>query len=842
MKQIITENELRKKILEFFHSNRDEISWYQLREKFNISEVKEKRVFKDTILHLEQDGILLLDHHKQINPFPLECELDQIVMKNDRLFLKNNQVELKSTFTETLLPLDSLIIEKDGAIIKIKKIVKRNIEEVMKYLIKEISEGQNFNMKEILRIFKAFDSKSEEVVKNYIEVLEKVGKLYCNEQQQYQIFPDCYQLTKLELNKNGRPYFYLGNEQIFVTKEDIEGAVNQDRIVVDKASKKIIKILDRKEPQMLLDVIEVEGVKVLKPFLFADYGQMKVRISSSDMKKLVVGDRILVSMVLRKSDEYYEAKFLKKLGRCDEPDIDLKSIALSCGFPLEFSNLALEEAYSLPTMVREEERKFRLDLRDKHIFTIDSVSTKDMDDAVSLEILENGNYLLGVHIAHVSHYIKKGMQLYDEAMARGTSLYMMDSVIPMLPSIVSNGICSLNQGVDRLTKSCMMEIDSNGNVLNYSIVDSVICSKLKMNYEAIQQFFETGKIEEAYYPYLEDLKNMLTLSNILSKKREQAGYLFFDSSDIKGIYNEDHKLVNFEVEKMGDAHKLIENFMVEANICVDYYLRLTTMASINRIHEAPDHEKLEEAIHLLKELRYPIRPLKGTQDKYVIQDILLKYSKTEDFKIISDLLLKSQKRARYSTDEIGHFGLGTSYYTHFTSPIRRAPDLKNQEMLDQVQNNRIPSDTVEELEEFCKYSSYKERQATLAENKATELKMMEYIEEHLGDHYTGLIMNIDTKHILFKTDNQINGYIDYHELNTSLTFNEKGRYLKNEAGNMVAKVGDHLLVEAVGTDHSEMKAQFEVVKNLTLEKKGLKGATALKPDFKVKKLAFKYSV
>ncbi len=334
----------------------------------------------------------------------------------------------------------------------------------------------------------------------------------------------------------------------------------------------------------------------------------------------------------------------------------------------------MAEVEKLPSEVKEEEMVGRRDLRDKTIFTIDGADTKDIDDAISLDMLENGNYSLGVHIADVSYYVKEGSEIYQEAMERGTSVYLADRVIPMLPHKLSNGICSLNEGVDRLAMSCVMEIDSKGNVVSYDIFESVIRSRKKMTYTDVNKIIEENIIPEGYEPFADTLIKMEELAQILRKHKVERGYIDFGIDESKIIVDETGKAIDIKLRNRGKGENLIEDFMIAANETVATCIYFMELPFIYRVHGEPNEEKINSFLTFVSSLGYTLSGKIKDMHPKTMQSILNQLKDKKEFHILSSLLLRSMQKAVYDTDNIGHFGLASERYTHFTSPIRRFPD------------------------------------------------------------------------------------------------------------------------------------------------------------------------
>jgi len=699
----------------------------------------------------------------------------------------------------------------------------------MRKKILEILKEENCNAN-TLRKRLHLDKDKKNILKELLKEMELDGEVYQTEDFKYMLFPENFRIGKLQITKERKPVVITPEKQQPLKTENLNGALNYDTIIYNIDTLKVEKILKREFSTIVCEVINnKDNVKELKPYNIV--GDLKIRIGSIDMKHLNEGDRITVDVSLEQSDDYYEANFKEKIGTKFEPDIELKSIAISNGFQIEFSKESLEQLKTIPQEVTKEDLVGRVDLREKEIFTIDGKDTKDMDDAISIEKLENGNYKLGVHIADVSHYIKEGTPLEIEARERSFSAYLINSVIPMFPKEISNGICSLNPHVDRLTLSCIMEINKNGEIVDYKIEKSIIHSKMKMNYDDVNKVFN-GKTPGEYAPFEKSLHLMHELSKILTVKKEERGYLRFDSTEVKFIENEAGKIVEIGIKNKGDAEELIENFMVMANTCVATHLGwIEFIPSVYRNHGNPNFAKVSETIEFINTLGYRIQTIKNACNAQVLQKILEQLSNKDEFPILSTIILRTMKRADYGTKNIGHFALELPFYTHFTSPIRRDPDLQVHYILSKYTKIDLEHEDFKKIEKtlsaLCHHASFKERQADKAENDANKLKMAQFMQSHIGEYYEGYVTDIDKAGIYVQTLKTIPGKIDLESLGENYTYNEEKRWILDENNKPAIKIGHHILMYVESVDIKERLTKFRLDKNLTLEEKKIQKKISL---------------
>lgn len=654
-------------------------------------------------------------------------------------------------------------------------------------------------------------------LENVLQKMQLQGLIYYNEGI-YQLFPKKFVITTIEeMNhkKEGHTACFQNAKNVLVPikEQDLNGAMLGDVVVLDKKNRIVKRILKRKIKQIHCEVVLEDGVKQLKALRFLGSSYLKVRISHRDMKKLIPGSIILVELTLDKYDSYYEGNMVDFVGHKDDPDIALNIIASNHGFFLNHSKEALDEAYKMPTKVEEEDRVGRVDLRDEQIFTIDGIYTKDMDDAVGLKELSNGNYELTVSIADVNYYVKPGSHLWQEAAERSTSLYMVNSVVPMFPHLLSNGICSLNEGKDRLALTCFIILNKEGKVLEYKVLPTVINSKKKMSYRDVEQIIN-GKMVEGYEPFAKTLQKMYELSLILKRKRNA---ILFDSKDISYTFDENKNIIDIDKQKNNEAMNIIEEFMILANVCMAKYSTYLAMATPYRIHEAPDEYKIDKLFEQLKLGKYDIQD-SITQNLYdTLNNILRKYQNSLDYPYISNLILKSMKRAKYSSYNEGHYALKEGYYAHFTSPIRRFPDLLLHYQIHTVLDKTYPDKTIDDtkMEELCYHASFMEQAADLAEKEADEYTILRYMKNHPEKIYRGYIVGLENDYVDIVISSGIKGRISYQNLSNELTINqEKGVIYFHK--NIYLKLGNVCLFKAKDIDLSRNEVELELEKNLSI--------------------------
>ena len=678
-------------------------------------------------------------------------------------------------------------------------------------LIKARKKSMTFNqIKSILKIRE--NEKLNESLKNL--QLNKV--LYVNDYNEYQLFGKCQNINVgiVKVNKKGKIFVSTKKESIYIDENDLNGAIKGDIVLVkkkevnkDNSSKgKIKRIIERGKNQIIFDYIDKKFVPYNWP--------CKMDINVLETPNLVDGTRVIIDISLEKTNNKYNGQIVSILGHKDDPEIDVKTIISNNGIIIDFKEETINEANKINNYVTDNEIQNRiknggLDLRNEIIFTIDGDNTKDIDDAVSIKKKENGNYILGVHIADVSYYVKENSNLDIEARMRSTSIYPYNYVIPMLPHKLSNGICSLNPNVDRLALSCIMEIDLEGNIIDYKIVDTIINSKMKMSYKKINDIFDSNIMYEEYKPYINDLKTMLELSEILNKRKIKRGYINFGDNDIEF---DDQKGTPISINKRvrGKAEKMIENFMLAANETTSSFYYFLGMPGIYRNHPCPDIDSIKSILDLIG---IHIHISNNSNTSKSLQNIINKIKCYDSSDIYRELLLQSMKRAYYSPQNIGHFGLALENYTHFTSPIRRYPDLETHRVIRKIRDNILNIDTkklYKTLTEICINSSYKERLADKVEKEVNQYKMAEYMENHINETFTCYIYYISSHGISLKTENGIIGKINTNTIESlGFKYNDNNRTYINKQDNTILYIGDKISTTLKYANKEQNKIEFD---------------------------------
>lgn len=676
---------------------------------------------------------------------------------------------------------------------RIIEILKKENKALSVY---EINDLLNFNSSDDLQgLLKVLDELEKELI------------VYHTNKDKYMLLSDSHLKTgKLIVNKKGFGFVDIeGSDDIYVAANNMNGAIHGDIVIAEITSKKgfelegrILKIVKREINNVVGTIIKDRNKLVLK--LDDDKLNINVILDNNSMKNIVEGHKVLVKLLSRIDNHNFKGEVIKVIGHINDPGVDILSIAAKHDINDEFSPEVMEEVDKLPSEVLPNEYKDRTDLRDKMIFTIDGDDTKDIDDAISLDILENGNYRLGVHIADVSHYVKEDTELDKEAYERGTSVYLADRVIPMLPHKLSNGICSLNPNVDRLSLSCVMDIDSTGEVVSYDIFESVIKSNIQMTYKKVNKILEENIVPEGYERYKDTLLKMKELAAILRKNKIEKGYIDFDLDESKIIVNDKGEAIDVTLRERGTGEKLIEDFMIAANETVARHIFYMDYPFIYRVHGEPNEEKITKFMHYISILGYTITGKINKITPKSMQGILEQLKDAKEYSMMSKELLRSMQKAIYDTKNIGHFGLASKCYTHFTSPIRRYPDTTVHRLLHTyLFNKNLNKETIRHWETklpfVAEHSSLKERNSIECEREVDDMKKAEYMEKHIGEHFEGIISGVMSFGIFVELPNLIEGLIrvedikgDYYEYNED-TFSLVGK--RNKRG---FRLGDRVKV------------------------------------------------
>lgn len=640
-------------------------------------------------------------------------------------------------------------------------------------------------------------------------------------------------------NERGFGFVTIDPEEddIYIPKEATGYAMDGDTVAIDiiktadtamdrGAEGKVVEIRKRATTQLAGEFVAYTEEEISETDLYGvvipkdkKLNQFKVYAAAEGIRP-VDGSIVMVELTHYPEKNYatsLEGIVKQVIGHKNDPGMDILSIVVSNGIPTKFPDDVLAEADQVPDTINEKDLVGRRDLREQLIVTIDGEDAKDLDDAVTVKKLANGNYFLGVHIADVSNYVTEGSQLDREAYERGTSVYLTDRVIPMIPQRLSNGICSLNPHVPRLTMSCEMEIDPNGQVVSHDIFPSVIQTTERMTYTAVNQILEEQdeQVMERYQQLVPMFQEMQELHQILEEMRIRRGAISFEDREAKILVEPDGQPTDILLRSRGVGERLIESFMLAANETVAEHFNKRNFPFIYRIHEQPKEEKMQRFFDFASALGIVVRGTKGTITPKDLQKVIENVEDKPESAVINTMLLRSMQQARYSEDNFGHYGLAAEYYTHFTSPIRRYPDLIVHRLIRSY--GQDPSEANQtywknELPEIAEHSSKMERRAVEAEREVDAMKKAEYMMDKVGEEFEGIISSVVKFGLFIELPNTIEGLIHINELKQDyFHFIENHLALVGERTGLTFKIGQKVRVKVIKADPEERAIDFELI-------------------------------
>ena len=618
-------------------------------------------------------------------------------------------------------------------------------------------------------------------------------------------------------------------EDIYIAKEDSKDAFSGDRVLVKLKKKShgarqegmILKVLEHKKDTL------VGTFQRNKNFGFVIPDDKKlcrdIFISKKNFGKARNNHKVLVKITkYPQKGKKAEGKILEVLGNVNEAGIDMLSLIKDYDLPYRFPKDVVKEAQSYGEKINTNDILGRVDLRGKYdIFTIDGEDAKDLDDAVCVRKLENGNYKLDVHIADVSNYVKENSLLDKEALLRGTSIYMLNRVIPMLPRELSNGICSLNEGEDRFTLSVSMEINDKGKIISSEVYKGIINVTRRMSYKDVQAILDNSneEIVEKYKDYVSDFKLMEELARILKAKRLEKGYLNLDIPESKIILDEDGYAIDVQKYETTFANEIIEQFMLAANETIAEKFYWLKAPFIYRVHEEPDIEKVNELNKLLFNFEYKVHTKEGKVYPAEFSKILKEVEGKPEEKIVSHMILRTLKVAEYDSENKGHFGIASKYYCHFTSPIRRYPDLFIHRIISKYLKNNytMPEKQVEIYNEIAekdaRQSTEREKIATQVERDSIDIKKAEYMSKKIGEQYDGIISGVTQFGVFVELDNTVEGLVRFENLGDDyFEYDADHKILIGERTKETFKIGDKMKIEVIEANKQERKISFKRIK------------------------------
>ncbi|MCG5104489.1 ribonuclease R [Oceanobacillus alkalisoli] len=678
----------------------------------------------------------------------------------------------------------------------------------------------------------------KELVKT-LNALEDSGELVRTRKNRYGL-PEKMNLILGRIQMHNKGFAFLlpeeeGLEDIYINPSDLNSAMNGDKVLVrrekqsysgDRAEGVVLRILERAITQVVGTYDDNKNFG----FLIPDDKRIPhdIFIPKGKANGAIDGHKVIAHIT--KYPEAWssaEAEITEILGHKNDPGIDIISIIYKHGITVDFPEEVLQQAAETRDTISPEELEGRADRRNEQIVTIDGADAKDLDDAISVKKLDNGNYQLGVYIADVSYYIEKDSPMDKEAYERGTSVYLVDRVIPMIPHRLSNGICSLNPQVDRLTIGCEMEITMSGEVVKHEFFPAVINSTERMTYTDVNKILvdEDAELREKYAELVPMFERMEKLAEILRGKRKGRGAIDFDFKEAQVLVDEEGKAQDVVLRERSVGERLIEEFMLAANETVAEHFHWLDVPFIHRIHEEPDEGKLESFFEFLAGLGVSVKGTANEIHPQALQKVLDKIKDEPEEMIVSKLMLRSMKQAKYAPESVGHFGLATEFYTHFTSPIRRYPDLIVHRLIrTYLFEKRMDKKTIshwrEALPEIARHTSEMERRAVDTERETDDLKKAEYMEDKVGEEFTGVISSVTNFGLFVELENTVEGLVHVSYLTDDYYhYNDRAHALIGEHTAKVYRVGDEVKVRVAQVNLDERAVDFELLEAKTKKRR-----------------------
>ncbi|TRM13089.1 ribonuclease R [Lentibacillus cibarius] len=691
-------------------------------------------------------------------------------------------------------------------------------------------------LEEELQLQEAVEFK--ELVKALNE-LEESGELVRTRKNRFGL-PEKMNLVRGSIQMHAKGFAFLipddkKQSDVYIHHSDLASAMNKDKVLVriekrnadgNRPEGTVIRILERATHQVVGTFDDSGSFG----FVVADDKRIPndIFIPKNRTGGATSGHKVIAHITKYPEGRMSaEGEIVQILGHKNDPGIDIISIIHKHGIKIDFPEEVLEQAANTPDEIDPSELVNRRDLRDKEIVTIDGADAKDLDDAVSVHKLANGNYQLGVYIADVSYYVEENTPIDKEALERGNSVYLVDRVIPMIPHRLSNGICSLNPKVDRLTLGCEMEIDKKGEVVNHEIFQSVIKTNERMTYSDVNKILvdQDESVREQYKPLVPMFENMENLAEILRSKRMGRGAIDFDFKEAAVLVDESGKPEDVVLRERSVAERLIEEFMLVANETVAEHFHWMDVPFIHRIHQDPDESKLQHFFEFIAGLGYVVKGTANEIHPQALQKVIEEVKgKTEEM-IVSKLMLRSMQQAKYDPQSVGHFGLATDFYTHFTSPIRRYPDLIVHRLIrTYLINQQMDDKTIrhwkDRMPEIARHSSETERAAVDAERETDDLKKAEFMEDKIGEEFTGVISSITNFGLFVELENTIEGLVHVSYLTDDYYhYDDRSHAMIGERTGNMYRIGEEIEVRVVKVNLDERVVDFELVNPTPAPKK-----------------------
>lgn len=706
--------------------------------------------------------------------------------------------------------------------------MEKTIEEILEYMRTEAYKPLTAN--ELEEIFEITDAEDFKVLIKALVQMEERGLVVRTRSNRYGL-PEKMNLIRGILSGHAKGFAFLlpdeeGIDDVFIPPHEKNGAMNGDHVLVRVTSSR----QNGKKEGTVVRIIERSNDKVVGTFSKSKHFGFVLpddKKFSSDIfipkeadMGAVDGHKVIVKLTeFPEGNKSAEGEIIQIIGHKNDPGVDILSIIHQHELPLAFPEEVMAEANAVGETIDENEWPNRRDLRNETIVTIDGEDAKDLDDAITITKLDNGHYKLGVHIADVSHYVTEGSALDQEAYERGTSVYLVDRVIPMIPHRLSNGICSLNPSVDRFTLSCEMEIDGQGEVVSHEIFQAVIKTTERMTYTDVNKILleNDEEVTKKYESLVPMFKLMEELQGVLQRKRMKRGAIDFDFKEAKVLVDEEGKPTDVVVRERSIGERIIEEFMLCANETVAEHFHWLDVPFIYRIHEDPKEDKLQRFFEFITNFGLIVRGTANSVHPRALQEIIEKVDGMPEELVISTVMLRSMQQAKYDPESVGHFGLATQFYTHFTSPIRRYPDLIVHRLIKTyLIEGKLDEGTREKwntlLPDIADHTSKRERRAVDAERDTDELKKAEFMEDKIGEEFDGIISSVANFGLFVKLPNTIEGLVHVsYMVDDYYHYDERHFAMIGERTGNVYRIGDEITVRLIKVDKDEHDIDFEIV-------------------------------
>ena len=708
------------------------------------------------------------------------------------------------------------------------EIIQQHIDKLLHYM-----KDEAYKPLTVQELESALDVKDSSTFKDFVKALvqmEEKGLVVRTRSNRYGL-PEKMNLIRGKLTGHAKGFAFVipeeaGMDDIFIPPNETNNAIHGDTVLARVSSESsgqrkegtVVRILERGITQIVGTYTESKNFGFVIPDDKKFAGDIFIPKAASN--GAVEGHKVVVELTTYPEGRMSaEGAVIQILGHKNDPGVDILSVIHKHGLPQEFPEEVLQQANQAPETIDESEIQNRRDLRNEVIVTIDGADAKDLDDAVTVTKLDNGNYKLGVHIADVSYYVTEDSPIDKEASERGTSVYLVDRVIPMIPHRLSNGICSLNPKVDRLTLSCEMEIDSDGEVVNHEIFQSVIKTTERMTYADVNAILteQDEELHKRYEPLIPMFQLMEELAEALRGKRMHRGAIDFDFKESKVLVDEEGKPTDVVLRERSVAEKLIEEFMLAANETIAEHFHWMDVPFIYRIHEDPKEDKLRRFFEFITNFGYLVKGTANSVHPRALQEILEEVKEKPEGMVISTVMLRSMQQAKYDPESLGHFGLSAEFYTHFTSPIRRYPDLIVHRLIrtyliEGKLNEATKAKWDARLREIADHSSKMERRSVDAERETDELKKAEYMEDKIGEEYDGIISSVTNFGLFVELPNTIEGLVHVSYMTDDYyRYDERHYAMIGERTGHVYRIGDEITVRVINVNKDERSIDFEIV-------------------------------